>query len=110
MTAIEMPREFTPKSHGFFYTEDPAGNRPKQHASLSSPRELTSKHESNNFPHNSATIIGSCRALQEALKLARTVATTDATVLILGETGTGKELIAQAIHRQGPRGTRALIK
>ncbi len=45
------------------------------------------------------TIIGNSAALQQVLDLVRVVAPTDATVLIQGETGTGKELIAEAIHK-----------
>ena len=43
-------------------------------------------------------IVGSSTALMKALELVRTVAPTDSTVLIEGETGTGKEVIASAIH------------
>jgi formate hydrogenlyase transcriptional activator len=110
MNAIEMNREFNPNPHRFFCTGDTTENRADKHTSLSISSEVTSNQESNNSPNDSEKIIGSCRALQEAMKLARKVATTDATVLILGETGTGKELIAQAIHRQSQRGRRAMIK
>jgi formate hydrogenlyase transcriptional activator len=48
-------------------------------------------------------IIGASRALQEVLNLVRTVAPTDSTALIEGETGTGKELIARAIHEHSTR-------
>ncbi len=48
-------------------------------------------------------IIGSSRALQETLEIARHAAANDCNVLILGETGTGKELIARAIHYGGAR-------
>jgi transcriptional regulator with GAF, ATPase, and Fis domain len=44
-------------------------------------------------------IIGNSAALQRVLRLVRLVGRTDATVLIQGETGTGKELIAEAIHK-----------
>jgi two-component system, NtrC family, response regulator len=44
------------------------------------------------------SIIGSSRQINEAVSLAKKVAVTDATVLLLGETGTGKEIFAQAIH------------
>ena len=54
-------------------------------------------------------IIGSSPALREALSLVDKVAATDATVLITGETGTGKELVARAIHRRSPRSRRALV-
>jgi transcriptional regulator with GAF, ATPase, and Fis domain len=55
-------------------------------------------------------IVGSSEPLQEALDLVRTVASTDSTVLVLGETGTGKELIARAIHNIGPRRGRPFVK
>jgi len=55
-------------------------------------------------------IIGRSGPLMEALHLVRIVAPTDATVLIEGETGTGKELIAGAIHAHSKRGERAFVK
>jgi len=55
-------------------------------------------------------IVGSSPALQRVLAQVAKVATTDATVLILGETGTGKELIARAIHKRSRRATRAFIQ
>ena len=54
---------------------------------------------------NFEEIIGSSAALQEVMKQVEMVSPTDATVLILGETGTGKELIARALHRQSSRGS-----
>src|SRR5262249_26798544 len=53
--------------------------------------------------HNFDEIIGGSPALLEALEKVRRVAKTEATVLITGETGTGKELIARAIHSASPR-------
>jgi formate hydrogenlyase transcriptional activator len=53
--------------------------------------------------HNFEEIIGSSTAIKRVMELVEVVAPTDATVLILGETGTGKELIARAIHRTSPR-------
>jgi formate hydrogenlyase transcriptional activator len=55
-------------------------------------------------------IIGDSAALKKLLKQVETVAATDATVLVLGETGTGKELIARAIHQLSPRRERSIIK
>jgi formate hydrogenlyase transcriptional activator len=55
-------------------------------------------------------IVGSSPALRGVLDQIRTVAPTDSTVLIEGETGTGKELIAQAIHTQSRRRERPFIK
>ncbi len=55
-------------------------------------------------------IVGQSRALQEVLQLVEMVATTDSTVLLLGETGTGKELIARAVHDRSHRKNRKLVK
>jgi formate hydrogenlyase transcriptional activator len=57
-----------------------------------------------------AEIIGESRALKRVLKQVETVAKEEATVLILGETGTGKELIARAIHELSPRRERTFVK
>src|SRR5207247_5532424 len=54
-------------------------------------------------------IVGESRALQAVLTRAAKVATTDSTVLITGETGTGKELIARAIHKRSRRAARAFL-
>jgi len=55
-------------------------------------------------------IVGSSAALREVLDHIRTVGPTDSTVLIAGETGTGKELIAQAIHNNSSRRGRPFVK
>jgi len=55
-------------------------------------------------------IVGSSEALRRVLSQVAKVAPTDSTVLILGDTGTGKELIARAIHKRSKRSTRAFIR
>jgi transcriptional regulator with GAF, ATPase, and Fis domain len=60
--------------------------------------------------HQFDEIVGENTELKRVLKQVEDVAATDATVLILGETGTGKELIARAIHRLSPRRDHAFVK
>jgi PAS domain S-box-containing protein len=60
--------------------------------------------------HNYENIIGNSESLKYVLYRLEQVATIDSTVLILGETGTGKELIARAIHRTSLRHQRPLVK
>ena len=55
-------------------------------------------------------IVGVSPTVQQVLKAVKTVAPTDRTVLILGETGTGKELIARAIHNLSPRRGRSFVR
>jgi transcriptional regulator with GAF, ATPase, and Fis domain len=60
--------------------------------------------------HNFEEMVGNSPALLSLLRKVERVASTDATVLIQGETGTGKELIARALHDSGPRKHRPLVK
>jgi formate hydrogenlyase transcriptional activator len=60
--------------------------------------------------HNFGEIVGESVALRQVLKQVETVAPTDSTVLIRGETGTGKELIARALHALSPRQGRTFVK
>ena len=60
--------------------------------------------------HNYHEIIGESAPLKHVLFKIDQVAPTDSTVLILGETGTGKELVAQAIHNRSPRKDRPLVR
>jgi formate hydrogenlyase transcriptional activator len=59
---------------------------------------------------NFEEIIGQSPALKQVLKLVETVAASDSTVLLLGETGTGKELIARAVHEHSRRKSRTFVK
>src|SRR2546425_8647480 len=59
---------------------------------------------------NFAEIVGKSSALRKVLKRVETVAPTDSTVLIYGETGAGKELVARAIHDFSPRKSKAFVK
>ncbi len=55
------------------------------------------------------TIIGKSKALEQVLNLAKKVANTDSTVLLTGETGTGKEVFAQAIHENSHRNAKSFV-
>jgi len=66
---------------------------------------LREKVEENSF----SDIIGDSPAISKAIEMVNQVAPTDSTVLILGETGTGKELFAQAVHQASNRKTKPLI-
>ncbi|MGA3129788.1 MAG: sigma 54-interacting transcriptional regulator [Terracidiphilus sp.] len=63
-----------------------------------------------NIEHRFDDIVGESTGLRNVLRQIETVAPTDATVLIEGETGTGKELLARAVHRLSPRSERTFIK
>jgi len=60
--------------------------------------------------YNFADIIGKSNALRKVLEQVAIVAPTDSTVLLLGETGTGKELVARALHSLSPRKDRNLVR
>ncbi len=59
---------------------------------------------------NFEEIVGNSRTLRRVLKEVETVAPTDSTVLLLGETGTGKELLARAIHNLSPRREKTFVR
>ena len=85
---------------------------------LTEVRQLTERLEAENVylqeeiktAHNFEEIIGQGRPIKGVLKAIETVAATDASVLVLGETGTGKELVARAIHNLSPRKDKTLVK
>jgi transcriptional regulator with GAF, ATPase, and Fis domain/predicted ATPase len=60
--------------------------------------------------HNFEDMVGNSQALLDVLRKVERIAVTDATVLILGETGTGKELVARALHSRSARKHRPLVK
>jgi PAS domain S-box-containing protein len=72
--------------------------------------ESTYLREEIKLEHNFSSIIGNSDALKYTLNRVEQVAPTDSPVLIMGETGTGKELIARALHELSPRKKRPLIK
>jgi transcriptional regulator with GAF, ATPase, and Fis domain len=61
-------------------------------------------------PHDFDEIVGESAALKRALARVAQVAPADSTVLLLGETGTGKELLARAVHDRSPRRGKSIIK
>ena len=73
-------------------------------------REKQYLEEEVNLDYNFEQIIGENVGLKRVLKQVETVAATDVTVLVLGETGTGKDLIARAIHQLSSRRGRTLVK
>ena len=62
------------------------------------------------YDRNLEDIVGKSRALRESVSKAEVVASTDASVLLMGETGTGKELIARLIHNHSSRRDRTFVK
>src|SRR5262249_49939339 len=73
-------------------------------------RDQRARQQQQNIPeHGFEEIIGASAALKAVLNRVEVVAPTESTVLILGETGTGKELIARAVHSQSQRSSRAFI-
>jgi len=73
-------------------------------------KEKTYLQEEINHAYNYQEIIGAGPALQQVLQRVSQVAKADSSVLILGETGTGKELIARAIHNQSHRRDKLMVK
>jgi len=61
-------------------------------------------------PEGFRELVGESPALKRTLARVAQVAPTDATVLLLGETGTGKELLARAVHERSPRSGRTMVK
>ncbi len=70
---------------------------------------LKEKHSDSDLSDKFSEIIGHSRAMQQVFQTIERVAQTDANVLILGENGTGKELIARAIHANSPRSKKNFV-
>jgi transcriptional regulator with GAF, ATPase, and Fis domain len=81
---------------------------PKQSEQIPEPENVALRQEADK-KSMCGEIIGASAALQRVLFLLSKVAPTDATVLVTGETGTGKELLARAIHRRSRRSSRAFV-
>jgi formate hydrogenlyase transcriptional activator len=73
-------------------------------------REKVYLEEEIRAEHDFDEIVGESAALRRVLREVETVAPTDSTVLVRGETGTGKELIARAVHQRSPRRERTFVK
>jgi len=74
------------------------------------PRQESAAAEAaNGDGEDGPAIVGDCPAMQRLMAHVARFAPTDSTVLVLGETGTGKELVARAIHRQSRRAGEALV-
>lgn len=79
-----------------------------------SKKEIVSLREkqkvlSEEIDHQYSEIIGQSEAMNKVFETIRKIAATDANILILGENGTGKELVARAIHRSSPRASQIFI-
>jgi len=84
------------------FIADPKSQERVQHENLALREEIDTGSISDE-------IVGTSAALKRVLSLVSKVAPTDASVLVTGETGTGKELVARAIHRRSRRSSRAFV-
>ena len=89
---------------------DLSQKRQDEEALRRSEQQKSYLEEELEISHQFDEIVGESSELKRVLKQVEDVAATDATVLILGETGTGKELIARAIHQLSPRYDHAFVK
>ena len=94
----------------------PGGTRNLYQSTESSPKknQLLDKQfqekENTAIRYDNAEMVGECQSMQPIFRLIWQVASTNSTVLILGKTGTGKELVARAIHNNSPRKSKLMVK
>jgi formate hydrogenlyase transcriptional activator len=105
-TGRPLPGGRTEAEHALAFEEPPADRELSEGNGTAVQLEVNQIRDEMNLDQ----IIGNSPALREVLELVKKVASWDSTVLLLGETGTGKELVAQAIHRHSDRSHRPLIK
>ena len=86
---------------------NPAANANHYHRPLEPPMDIATQEP---FSAADSDIIGESRALTEPLRQSQMVASTGSTILIQGETGTGKERFAEMIHRLSPRRNQPFVK
>jgi formate hydrogenlyase transcriptional activator len=98
------------ESSRYRFSEVPSGQTPDSASYVELDQFLDAQRDAQESRSGFEGIVGSSDALSAVLNQVRTVAVTDSTVLIEGETGTGKELIARAIHMSSRRRTRPFIK
>ena len=117
--ASRMPHQFTEEMAKFFCELTPAiataVANAQAYARLKTARddfrrETLHLRDQIKEIHNPDELIGVSRAVEDVRELVARVAPTEATVLVLGETGTGKELVARGIHQLSARRGRALVK
>jgi formate hydrogenlyase transcriptional activator len=105
-TRRRLPESRTEADHTLSFEERPADRELSEGKGTAAQLKVNQIRDEMNVDQ----IVGNSRTLREVLELVEKVASWDSTVLLLGETGTGKELVAQAIHRRSGRSHRALVK
>ncbi len=105
-TRRRLPGSRTDTDHTLTFEERPADGEIREGKGTAVRLKVTQIHDEMNVDQ----IVGTSSELRGVLELVEKVASWDSTVLLLGETGTGKELVAQAVHRHSNRSHRPLIK
>jgi|SRR5579871_2058480 transcriptional regulator with GAF, ATPase, and Fis domain len=107
----EMIRQKYPRIEVQFVDSREAGSAERNEVidAVEEVNEEASELESEEIQENLPGMIGRSEAIRKTYELAKLVAGRDTTVLVTGETGTGKELVAQAIHELSPRAKQAFV-